>query len=462
MLFPSLAALERDGLLAPGLRILAVSRGGDSTDAFRQDLREKVKHPSGLPGEALERLLARIEHLSVDANKPETFQALATAIGETPHRLFYLSTSPSLYGPITAALKTAGLVTPQSRVVMEKPIGKDLASSQAVNRAVSSAFEERQIFRTDHYLGKETVQNLLALRFANTIFEPLWNSRSIDHVQITVAETLGLEDRWGYYDEYGALRDMVQNHILQLLCLVAMEPPARLDPDSVRNEKVKVLRSLKPIRGADVESATVRGQYAKGVAGGETAPGYLEEGGKPSDTETFVAMRAEVANWRWAGVPFFIRTGKRLPERRTEIVVQFRDVPHSIFDEGVSLPPNQLVIHLQPNEGVSLTLMNKRPGLTTNSMPLEELALNLSLDDPKSPTRAVRRIAYERLILDAINGNSTLFVRRDEIEAAWEWIDPIILAWKERGMAPKPYAAGTWGPAGVFALMERFGRSWRD
>jgi glucose-6-phosphate 1-dehydrogenase len=355
-------------------------------------------------------------------------------------------------------LKQAGLITDAARVVLEKPIGKDLASSRAVNMAVSEAFFERQIMRVDHYLGKETVQNLLALRFANTIFEPLWNARSIDHVQITVAETLGVEDRWDYYDDYGALRDMVQNHILQLVCLLAMEPPARFDPESVRNEKVKVLRSLKPMSADMIETHTVRGQYGSGVADGASVRGYAQEGGRDSQTETFVALWAEIENWRWAGVPFFLRTGKRLAERRTEIVVQFRDVPHSIFGPA-TLPANQLVIHLQPKEGVSLSLMNKRPGLTADSMPLEELALNLSLD---SPSRTVRRIAYERLMLDALSGNSTLFVRRDEVDAAWEWIDPIIAGWKARGGGPKPYASGSWGPGGAFALIAGHGRSWRE
>jgi glucose-6-phosphate 1-dehydrogenase len=462
MLFPSLAALERDQLLPAGLKIIAVSRTAMTTDAFRDHLAAEVAHPSGLPGGALDRLCARTTYFGLDATKPEDIAQLRDAIGDIPDRTFYLSTSPSLYGRICAALKGAGLVNERARVVLEKPIGQDLASSRAVNAAVSEAFYERQILRVDHYLGKETVQNLLALRFGNTIFEPLWTSRSIDHVQITVAETLGVEDRWDYYDDYGALRDMVQNHILQLLCLLAMEPPARFDPESVRNEKVKVLRSLRRIGEAEIDSHTVRGQYGPGVADGSVVRGYAKEGGRESTTETFVALRAEIDNWRWAGVPFFLRTGKRLAERRTEIVVQFRDVPHSIFGAGQALPANKLIIHLQPKEGISLSLMNKRPGLTTDAMPLEELALNLLLDDPKAPNRAVRRIAYERLILDALLGNSTLFVRRDEVDAAWEWIDPIIAGWKARAGGPKPYASGSWGPGGAFALIAGVGRAWRE
>jgi glucose-6-phosphate 1-dehydrogenase len=462
MLFPSLAALERDHLLPDDLAIVACAREPMSTDAFRDRLAAQVAHPSGLPGGALDRLCARTHYVHGDATCVETMQAIESHLADIGDRLFYLSTSPRLYGPICLALKQAGLATQSARVVLEKPIGKDLASSQSVNASVAEAFFERQILRVDHYLGKETVQNLLALRFANTIFEPLWNARSIDHVQITIAETLGVEDRWDYYDDYGALRDMVQNHILQLLCLVAMEPPARFDAESVRNEKVKVLRSLKPISDAMLETHVVRGQYGSGVADGAVVRGYAQEGGRTSDTETFVALRAEIENWRWAGTPFFLRTGKRLAERRTEIVVQFRDVPHSIFGIGPSLPANQLVIHLQPQEAISLSLMNKRPGLWSDAMPLEQLALNLTLNDPRSPDRAVRRIAYERLILDALMGNSTLFVRRDEVEAAWQWIDPIVEGWKARQGGPKPYAAGSWGPSGTFGLIERHGRSWRD
>lgn len=461
MLFPSLAALERDGLLSEDLQIIGVSRAPMSDEAFRAHLASEVSHPTGIPGEALDRLCARTRYRALNATDPKALRSLNALIPADADRLFYLSTSPSLYGPISTALAASGLVTPHSRVVLEKPIGKDLASSRAINSAVAAAFEERQIFRVDHYLGKETVQNLLALRFANRIFEPLWSSNSIDHVQITVAETLGLEDRWDYYNDFGALRDMVQNHILQLLCLVAMEAPARFDPESVRNEKVKVLRSLKPISQSMIETHTVRGQYAAGVTDGMAVRGYAAEGGRTSDTETFVAVRADVDNWRWAGVPFFLRTGKRLAERRTEIVVQFREVPFSIFG-GAAPPANRLVIHLQPKEAISLTLMNKKPGLSTEAVGLEELALNLSLDDPSSPSRAVRRIAYERLMLDALLGNSTLFVRRDEVEAAWHWIDPIIAGWRAQGHAPKSYPAGSWGPGGAFALIERGGRSWRE
>jgi glucose-6-phosphate 1-dehydrogenase len=342
--------------------------------------------------------------------------------------------------------------------VVEKPLGRDLESCRTINDSLAGTFAEENTFRVDHYLGKEAVQNLLALRFANTLFEPLWNKVSIEHVQITVAETVGVEDRWGYYDEYGAMRDMVQNHLLQLLCLVAMEQPADLDPDSVRNEKVKVLRSLRSIDSRDNGKRTVRGQYTAGHCEERAVPGYAaESGGRASDTETFVALQANVDNWRWAGVPFYLRTGKRLPLRRSEIVIQFREVPHSIFADS-QLLANRLTIRLQPEEEIALTLMNKTPDL--EHMTLRPLGLNLSLSD--SFKRSRRRIAYERLLLEALHGKSTLFVRRDEAEAAWRWIDAIVAGWRKHGTPPAPYAAGSWGPSAAIALTERNGHSWHE
>jgi glucose-6-phosphate 1-dehydrogenase len=359
-------------------------------------------------------------------------------------------------------MRAAGLAEADDRVVLEKPVGRDLESFREIDDAVADAFSEQQVFRIDHYLGKETVQNLIALRFGNTIFEPLWNALSIDHVQITVGETVGVGDRWPYYDEYGALRDMLQNHMLQLLCLVAMEPPSDLDPDSVRNEKVKVLRSLRPIRLEEVERDTVRGQYTAGEVGGKPVKGYDQERGQPSDTETFVAIRADIDNWRWAGVPFFMRTGKRLPEKRTEIVIQFKALPHSIFDrdERGGVQPNRLIIALQPEEDISLTVMNKRPGLDQR-MQLQPIRMSLSWgqeDQSARPPR--RRIAYERLLLDALNGDSTLFVRRDEAEQAWKWVDEVSDAWAGAGFTPHGYVAGSWGPQSADLLMSRTGRSW--
>jgi glucose-6-phosphate 1-dehydrogenase len=326
---------------------------------------------------------------------------------------------------------------------------------------VGKAFSEDQVFRVDHYLGKEAVQNLMALRFANSLFEPLWRSASIDHVQITVAETVGVEGRWGYYDDAGALRDMVQNHMLQLVALVAMEPPNNLDPGSVRNEKTKVLRSLRPITVQTAAANTVRGQYAAGSTGGAAVPGYnQEEGAKGgSDTETFVALRAELDNWRWAGVPFYLRTGKRLQTRRTDLAIQFKSVPHNLFtgDQAV-LQPNRMVIHLQPKENVTLEILSKQPGL--EGVRLQSVPLELSLNHASAGQRT--RIAYERLLLDALKGNSTLFVRRDEVEAAWNWIDGIQDSWKSSAQKVRPYPAGTWGPTAAIALTERHGHSWYE
>jgi glucose-6-phosphate 1-dehydrogenase len=346
-------------------------------------------------------------------------------------------------------------------MALEKPLGTDLESSREINDAVASAFPEDRIFRIDHYLGKETVQNLLALRFANSMFEPLWNSAHIDHVQITVAETVGVEGRGDYYDGVGALRDMVQNHMLQLLALVAMEPPTNFDSTAVRDEKVKVLRALRPITAADAEALTVTGQYTRGAIGGEPVPGYVEEIGHESTTETFVALKAHVDNWRWKGVPFYLRTGKRMPERNSEIFIQFKDVPYSIFaSRGATTRPNKLVIGLQPEETISLYLMAKTPGLDRQGVRLREIPLDIGLANAFSEYR--RRIAYERLLLDLIDGDPTLFVRRDEVEAQWGWIDRIRAAWSERGMTPRPYAAGTWGPSAAIALTERDGISWHE
>jgi glucose-6-phosphate 1-dehydrogenase len=373
-------------------------------------------------------------------------------------RVFYLATAPDLFGTVAVRLRKEGFVTPQTRLVLEKPIGKDLASAKAINDAVGEVFPERQIFRIDHYLGKETVQNLMALRFANSLFEPVWNHGAIDHVQITVAETVGVEGRAAYYNTSGALRDMVQNHLVQLLCLVAMEPPAAMDADAVRDEKLKVLKSLRPITGADVARDAVRGQYGAGAVSGQAVKGFAEEIGAPTQTETFVALKACVDNWRWAGVPFYLRTGKRLPERVSEIIVQFRQIPHSVFgaDAGV-IEPNRLVLRLQPDEGVQLSLMSKDPG--PGGMRLKSTPLNLSFADAFKMRWPE---AYERLLLDVVRGNATLFMRRDEVEAAWSWAEPILHSWADHHEPVRPYMAGSWGPHEAAILMARDGRSWLD
>jgi glucose-6-phosphate 1-dehydrogenase len=465
MLLPSLYFLEHDGLLPDGLKIIGAARSEESREDYvakvRQSVEAKARADDAWADDAWARMEARLDYLAVDATSAESLRPLKDKVGDGACTSF-LAVSPSLYARIVTAMRAAGLAEPEDRVVLEKPIGRDLESFRQIDDAVADAFSEHQVFRIDHYLGKETVQNLIALRFGNTIFEPLWNNLSIDHVQITVGETVGVGDRWPYYDEYGALRDMLQNHMLQLLCLVAMEPPSDLDPDSVRNEKVKVLRSLRPITHEEAERVTVRGQYVAGTVEGETVAGYDEERGEPSDTETFVAVRADIDNWRWAGVPFFMRTGKRLPEKRTEIVIQFKPVPHSIFDHGDrgAIEANRLVIALQPEEDISLSVMNKKPGLDQR-MQLQPIQMSLSWgqnDKAARPPR--RRIAYERLLLDALSGDSTLFVRRDEAEQAWKWVDEVSEAWQGAAFKPKEYAAGTWGPEAADLLLSRTGRKW--
>ena len=465
MLLPSLYGLDADGLLPDNLRIIGTARTQLDDDGYRARadaaLREHL--PEGFYQEGVaQRFLARLHYVPLDIKDPAGFERLAETIGDPCHGLgIFLSTAPSLFKPTIDGLAGAGLACPTVRLALEKPLGTDLESSREINDAVASAFPEDRTFRIDHYLGKETVQNLLALRFANSMFEPLWNNAHIDHVQITVAETIGLEGRGDYYDQSGALRDMVQNHMLQLLSLVAMEPPTDFNAAAVRDEKVKVLRALRAITAADVEANTVVGQYTLGAINGEPVPGYAEEFGHESGTETFVAIKAHVDNWRWKGVPFYLRTGKRMPERDSEIYIQFRDVPYSIFaSRGATTKPNKLVIGLQPEETISLYLMSKTPGLDRQGVRLREIPLDIGLANAFSEYR--RRIAYERLLLDLIEGDPTLFVRRDEVEAQWAWVDRIRAAWAEKGMTPRPYPAGTWGPTAAIALAERDGISWHE
>ncbi|MFM5932452.1 MAG: glucose-6-phosphate dehydrogenase [Novosphingobium sp.] len=459
MLLPSLCALGADGLISPTLKIVGTARQDLDDAGYRQFAREALEKylPADRRGSMAE-FLNRLHYQSLDANNTDGFAALADKVGPIGKGLaIFLSTAPHLFEPTIAGLKASGLAGEAVRIGLEKPLGTDLESSRHINDAVASAFPEERTFRIDHYLGKETVQNLLALRFANILFEPLWNAAHIDHVQITVAETVGLESRVGYYDGSGALRDMVQNHMLQLLALVAMEPPASFDATAIRDEKVKVLRSLRFV-GAE-ESVT--GQYRAGAIGGQPVPGYDEELGKDSDTETFVAIKAHVDNWRWKGVPFYLRTGKRLPERVTEIVVSFRRVPHSIFaSKAAKTVPNKLVIGIQPEENITLQVMAKVPGLDRDGIRLRPVPLDIAMSDAFAGP--VKRIAYERLLLDLIEGDQTLFVRRDEVEAQWDWIDAIRAGWTEHGITPKTYSAGSWGPSAAIALAERDGVTWHE
>ena len=466
MLLPALYHLEHDRLLPDKLRIVLagrnVAQGPASRTAVRTSLDTHIA-ASDFDAQSWQRFSQRIEGCVFDAAADGAAAHLASCLDQVRDdiRIFYFATPPSLYAPICQILRQAGLNRPCDRVVMEKPIGHDVASSRQINGAVGEAFAESSIFRIDHYLGKEAVQNLLALRFANFMFEPLWNARGIRQIQITVAESDGVGGRGGYYNTTGALRDMLQNHMLQLLCLVAMEPPVSMRADDVRDEKVKVLRSLSPIMGTAVENLTVRGQYVPGNIGGKHVPGFAEDsGGEAPATETFVALRAGIDNWRWAGVPFFLRTGKRMPHRYTEIYIEFHPLPHSIFVGSGSdaISPNQLIIRLQPEETIRLTMMNKVPGLDTGGFRLKELALNLNWSEAFQPMR--RRIAYERLFLDLFDGNPTLFVRRDEIDAAWSWIDGIVEGWHARAQTPLPYPAGTPGPRAAIALPARFGHRW--
>ena len=464
MLLPSLYGLDVDGLLPKGLRIVATARTEQDDGAFRKHVLGALEEhaPAGLfDAEKAARFAERMTYVALDARDSDGFRRLAEAVGDVDDLAIFLSTAPGLFKPTIDNLKSAGLAGPRARLALEKPLGSDLASSREINDAVAAAYPEEQTFRIDHYLGKETVQNLLALRFANILFEPLWSAQHIDHVQITVAETIGLEGRGDYYDGAGALRDMVQNHMLQLLALVAMEPPASFDATAIRDEKVKVLRSLRPIAAERVGQDVVAAQYGAGAVGGQPVAAYAEELGRASSTETFVALKAHVDNWRWAGVPFYLRTGKRLPERRTEITIQFKAVPHSMFaGRGARSMPNRLLIAIQPEENIRLELMAKMPGLDRAGIRLR--TVELDIDQPHAFSDHRRRIAYERLLLDLLEGDPTLFVRRDEVEAQWHWIDGVRAALAENGAPPRAYAAGNWGPSAAIALAERDGVSWND
>ncbi len=462
-LFPALFYREADGQLPAEASVIAVARGELSQDDFLRDLEaacRKNVHADYFDQAVWERFAARFKYVRIDALTPEGYRDLTPMLDASGERvrIFYLATSPRLFGAICQNLDSADLISPETRVVLEKPIGHDLASSCEINDEVGRYFKEDQIYRIDHYLGKETVQNLLALRFGNILFESVWSSAVIDHVQITAAETVGLGGRAAYYDSSGALRDMVQNHLLQLLCLVAMEAPYTMSAGAVRDEKVKVLNSLRLMDDADVASSVIWGQYEAGAIEGESVPSYASELTKPSRTETFVALKANIDNWRWAGVPFYLRTGKRLNRRHSEIVISFRSIPHSAFpgDAG-AIANNRLVIRLQPDEGVGLRLMTKDPG--PGGMRLRTAPLDLSFAEEFNVRYPD---SYERLLLDVVRGDSTLFMRRDEVEAAWRWVSPIIDYWANSTKEPKGYPSGSWGPTSAATLIDRDGRSWHE
>ena len=466
-LLPGLYHRMRAGQMPAESRIVGVARSDLGDEGFRALARESLEKfvaAEELEAETLETFLGCLGYARVDVAAPKACKGLAEKLGPASGRVrtFYLSVAPQLFGTICEQLTAAGLATPDCRIVVEKPLGRDLESARALNAQLAKNFEERQLYRIDHYLGKETVQNLMAIRFANALFEPVWNARHIDHVQITVAESIGVDGRGDYYDRNGALRDMVQNHLMQLLCLTAMEPPSHFEPDAVRDEKLKVIRALEAIGPDRVGQDTVRGQYRAGSAG----PGYLEDVGNPkSRTESFVALKVQVANWRWSGTPFYLRTGKRLRARLSEIAVVFKDPPHSIFPAQVGdYRGNALIIRLQPDEGITLRMTIKDPG--PGGMRLIETPLDMSFAEALSASndgRAVRMPdAYERLLMDVIRGDQTLFMRGDEVEAAWAWTDPIIAAWSESQDAVKPYDSGGSGPEDALMLMHRDGRRWRE
>ncbi len=461
-LFPALYQLDRAELLHAETRILALSREAGTVDEHLANIESRLRSFVGeaqIEEEALKRFLARLSYVHVDFLEVNDYYALAEVVGDVDQLIAYFATPAAVYGAICENLAKAGL-TERTRAVLEKPIGHDLESSRRVNDAVAQYFPENRVYRIDHYLGKETVQNLIALRFANSLFETQWNQNSISHVEITVAEKVGIEGRWGYFDKAGQLRDMIQNHLLQLLCLIAMDPPADLSADSIRDEKVKVLKALAPITSDGLTTQVVRGQYIAGYAEGKPVPGYLEEenSNTQSDTETFVALRADIRNWRWAGVPFYLRTGKRMPQKLSQIVIHFKEPPHYIFAPEQRLQiGNKLIIRLQPDESISLRVMTKEQGLD-KGMQLRSGPLQLNFSDTNRGGRTPD--AYERLLLEVMKGNQNLFVRKDEIEYAWKWCDQLIAGWKKSADAPKPYAAGSWGPMSSIALITRDGRSW--
>jgi glucose-6-phosphate 1-dehydrogenase len=449
------------GQMPEGARIIGAARSEMDETEFRDLVRAAIEEFVGASKKDAAQIDAFVEtltYVAIDATGDGGWSQLKSLVRQDVIQAFYFSVAPSLFGALAERLHLHGIANQLARIVVEKPFGRDLESAKALNATLAAHFDETQIYRIDHYLGKETVQNLMAVRFANILFEPLWNSQYIDHVQVTVAETVGVGGRGAYYDKSGAMRDMVQNHLMQLLCLIAMEPPYHFDPDAVRDEKLKVIRALQPVESDNI----VRGQYLGHTReDGTSVPNYVEDSENPSSkTESYIAMKVEIANWRWKGTPFYLRTGKKLRARTSEIAITFKEPPHSIFDEAEGWRENVLVIRLQPNEGMNLKVMIKEPG--PGGMRLVQVPLDMSFAEALGEDGADIPDAYERLIMDVIRGNQTLFMRGDEVEAAWAWTDPIIEGWSTRGDKPQGYDAGTSGPEDALMLMHRDGRRWRE
>ncbi len=444
------------GQVTPDSRVIGAARSPLGAEGWRSLIRDGIAQfggPEAQDAEALDAFLVRLDYVAIDATGEDGWEALKALMRDGAVRAFYFSVAPALFGALAERLHAHAIADPASRIVVEKPFGRDLHSACALNATLAAHFGEGQIYRIDHYLGKETVQNLMAIRFGNLLFEPLWNNHYVDHIQITVAETVGIGGRGGYYDKAGAMRDMVQNHLMQLLCLIAMEPPSRFEADFVRDEKLKVIRALRPVPAHHM----VRGQYDASDA----APSYREEVANPrSFTESFVALRVEIANWRWAGVPFYLRTGKKLRARHSEIAVVFKDLGHTIFEGDERRHRNILSIRLQPNEGIDLTVTIKEPG--PGGMRLIDVPLDMTFAKALGEEAEAAPDAYERLIMDVIRGNQTLFMRGDEVEAAWSWTDPLIAGWEARHDVPKLYDQGSSGPDDALMLLHRDGRRWRD
>ena len=455
-ILPGLYRRFRAGQMPDGSRIIGAARSDLDDAQYRDEVRAALKEfvsRDKLEDDVLEGFLNLVHYVPIDATGDSGWKDLKALIRKDRISAFYFSVAPSLFGPLAERLHTHGIADDSTRIVVEKPFGRDLESARALNRTLAEHFHETQIYRIDHYLGKETVQNLMALRFGNVLFEPLWNSQYVDHIQITVSETVGVGGRGGYYDRSGAMRDMVQNHLMQLLCLIAMEPPSRFDPDAVRDEKLKVIRALDPVKPDEI----VRGQYrAKGKV-----PSYLDDvEAEESITESFIAMKVHLSNWRWAGTPFYLRTGKRLKARQSEIAVVFKDAPHSIFGAEAGRHRNILTIRLQPNEGMTLGVTIKEPG--PGGMRLIDVPLDMTFADALGAENDQVTDAYERLVMDVIRGNQTLFMRGDEVEAAWNWTDPIIEGWESSDRKPFPYEPGSSGPEEAAMMLHREDRRWRE